>query len=433
MMSVPLLSSLDRRSEVPRRSGVGILAVLGVFSTACGSQRFEAGAESDPHDGAVTVAETTTEAGHSETSWIGPVSATSDAGGSSSVTATSEPSAVLDSGAGVDEPASSGLDGAATFVDLDASAHVTTANESVLDAGVTSVATREALADASSGSSDRGADADVATADGGGCQFGEFQQPSLVLGLDFDDRLWGPAVSRDGQVLLFGYTGGDEDLFQATNTGNGARNFGDVTALAALNTGGNEGTPFLSNDGLTLYFYATRPAGPGDRDLWFATRNTTDDEFDEPHQLMGVNGESYDHLPWLSDDELMLYYTTEREGGLGHSDIWQATRLTKSDAFDDHRLVAGINSESREDAIAFSPDRLTAYFTTDRATDGNLDIWQATRASLADDFDHAEAIPGLNSDAEDTNLALTGDGTRLYFSSGRDGHQRLWVAVRSCL
>lgn len=268
--------------------------------------------------------------------------------------------------------------------------------------------------------------------DPGACNVGEFGEPELVMGIGYTDRLWGPTVSPDGNTLFFGYTGSDEDLYQATARRDRARTFEDVTPLAELNTSGNEGTPFITRDALSIYFYATREGGPGDRDLWYATRAEPDGEFGNPRQVAGVNGTSYDHLPWLSDDELTIYYTTLRDGGIGRSDIWQASRPTKDAAFVDHRPVPGINTEYREDAIAFSPDRLTVYFTTDRETDGNLDIWQATRVSRSHDFSNAAPIDHLNSDAEDTNLALTRDGKRLYFSSGRQGAQRLWVSVRTC-
>lgn len=273
---------------------------------------------------------------------------------------------------------------------------------------------------------------DTFVADPDVCNAGEFGEPQLVVGLGFDDRLWGPAISSDGNLLLFGYTGTDEDLFMASaQVGDGVA-FHNVTALSGLNTGSGEGTPFLSYDGLSLYFYANREGGPGDRDLWFSTRASVDDDFEAAEQVPGVNGGSYDHLPWLSDDERRIYYTTERDGGLGRSDIWTASRASKTEPFSGHELVRGINTEHREDAIAFSPDRLTVYFTTDRATDGDLDIWRATRKSRSNDFGDAEEVVGLNSDTEDTNLALTRDGKRLYFSSGRGGKQRLWVATRTC-
>jgi hypothetical protein len=309
-----------------------------------------------------------------------------------------------------------------------------------LDASVeTSIDTVDAALDAAVANSEEGSTGSDASPnqtsaphDPNVCNAGEFGAPQLVLGLGYDDRLWGPAISSDGNVLLFGYTGNDEDLYMATMVPGENRTFENVTTLGTLNTNGSEGTPFLSVDGLTLYFYATRAGGPGDRDLWFAKRDELRADFGEPEQVLGVNGTSYDHLPWISDDELRIYYTTERAGGLGHSDIWFATRASKDDPFDNHALVPGINSEFREDAVAFAPDRLTVYFTTDRDTDGNLDIWRATRSSRASNFDDPEVVPGVNSDSEDTNLALTRDGKRLYFSSGRDGKQRLWVAARTC-
>lgn len=309
---------------------------------------------------------------------------------------------------------------------FDASVEMST---DTMDAGIDA-----ALADSDDGStrSDASPAQTSAPHDPNICNSGDFGAPQLVLGLGYDDRMWGPAISSDGNVLLFGYTGNDEDLYMATMVPGENRTFENVTGLGTLNTNGSEGTPFLSFDGLTLYFYATRAGGPGDRDLWFATREELRAEFGEPEQVLGVNGTSYDHLPWISDDELRIYYTTERAGGLGHSDIWFATRASKDDPFDNHALVPGINSEFREDAVAFAPDRLTVYFTTDRATDGNLDIWRATRSSRASDFEAAEVVPGVNSDSEDTNLALTRDGKRLYFSSGRDGKQRLWVVARTC-
>lgn len=264
------------------------------------------------------------------------------------------------------------------------------------------------------------------------CNDGTFEAPREVIGLGFDNNLWGPGVSSDGQYLYFGHTGANEDLFVAKLAGVDSALFEPAQALTSLNTQGSEGTPFVTSNGLGIYFYATRAGGPGDRDLWHATRESEQAAFTEPELVPGVNGPEYDHLPWLSEDELTLCYTTLRDDGLGQSDIWMATRETNDAPFEDHRLVPGINSEAREDAVAFSPDGLTVFFSTDRATNGDLDIWHATRNSIDEEFSDAHAIAGLNSDAEDTNLALTKDGRHLYFSSGRSGQQRIWVSSRSC-
>lgn len=429
----------------------GVLVGTLLTSLGCSSQRFEARVESreSSESGETSVASgTSSEPG---SSWP----ASSDAGSLSSASSTgSSPgsqslatSGMLDAGVsdGGDYTDVTSVTGQASDAgpvptsDAGAQDSVSVSTEVALDASV--VSSSEAAIDASvEAGSDAGPSAESSTAsdetsipyDPNACNDGDFGAPKLVLlGSDYTDKLWGPAISADGRTLLFGYTTNNEDLYQATLQVDRVRTFENVTPLHSLNTPDNEGTPFLSYDGLTLYFYSTRSGGVGDRDLWSASRTVADVQFGEPQLVQGLNGGSYDHLPWLSESELTIYYTTERDGGLGRSDIWSATRAAKTDPFSDVELVAGINSPDREDSLVLSPDRLTAYFTTDRSR-GDFDIWKASRPSLASDFSQPVALDVLNSDSDDTNLALTHDGTRLYFSSGRDGAQQLWVAARTC-
>jgi hypothetical protein len=264
------------------------------------------------------------------------------------------------------------------------------------------------------------------------CNEGTFENPREVDGLEWTNDLWGPGISADGKFLYFGHTEGDEDLFVAEILGADPARFHATEPLTELNTRTSEGTPFVTADGLAIYFYATRDGGPGDRDLWHASRPTTVDAFDHPALVAGANDREYDHLPWLSIDELTLCFTTRRDDGLGKSDIWTASRASKDEPFGKHKLLPGLNSEAREDAVAFSPDGLTVFFSTDRDTGADLDIWFAVRGSIEDDFSEPKIVEGMNSTAEDTNISLTGDGHHLYFSSGRSGEQRIWVASRTC-
>lgn len=302
-----------------------------------------------------------------------------------------------------------------------------TSTDTAIDASVTDTTTKEAPTSGTDTSGDNGT-----TGFDPNCNVGAFEMPREVQGLGFSNNLWGPSISGDGQYLYFGHTAGDEDLFVAQRAGDAA-SFLPSEPLVTLNTSSSEGTPFVTADGLSLYFYATRPGGPGDRDLWHATRSAAADAFEDPSLVAGANAERYDHLPWLSLDELTLVYTSLRDDGVGQSDIWMATRPSKDVPFINHALLPGINTEAREDAVAFSPDGLTVLFSTDRESGGDLDIWQATRSSVEQEFGNAMALPTLNSVAEDTNLTLTSDGRHLYFSSGRSGEQRIWVASRECI
>ena len=46
-----------------------------------------------------------------------------------------------------------------------------------------------------------------------------------------------------------------------------------------VNSSSLDAHPSISADGLSIFFYSTRSGGRGGRDIWMATRATTDDEW----------------------------------------------------------------------------------------------------------------------------------------------------------
>ncbi|MBL7222904.1 MAG: DUF1080 domain-containing protein, partial [Candidatus Brocadiae bacterium] len=97
---------------------------------------------------------------------------------------------------------------------------------------------------------------------------------------------------------------------------------------APLNTKDDEQSPSLSADGLTLVFQSNRAGGQGDFDLWMSTRAATTKPFGEPVNLgPSVNSGAGDGGGCLSADRRTLYFTCDRPGGHGHTDIWQAPLL----------------------------------------------------------------------------------------------------------
>jgi hypothetical protein len=109
--------------------------------------------------------------------------------------------------------------------------------------------------------------------------FGAFGEPELITGLDVSAQTLGPVFSADGLTLFFSTLGDgtaeapDENIFTAQRKQGGSQ-FTPAALVPNLDAdGSDEGTPFLSFDGLSLYFFSTRP-GPGaqgDRDIWLAT------------------------------------------------------------------------------------------------------------------------------------------------------------------
>jgi len=161
--------------------------------------------------------------------------------------------------------------------------------------------------------------ADAGVAPAVDCVLGEFQAPEplsgLEQGLNPDQvlKLWSPSLSADGHTLVFAINGDsvNEQIETAVRADRGTV-FSPAAAVDGVNSVGANGTPSLSADGLSLYFFSTRPGGLGDRDIWFATRPDVGAAFADPTLVAGVNGPSLDHLPWASLDGLTLLWATPR-------------------------------------------------------------------------------------------------------------------------
>jgi hypothetical protein len=260
-----------------------------------------------------------------------------------------------------------------------------------------------------------------------------FGEPQALLGLGFSEQdVWGPALSQDGRTLLVS-TGDPEDLYLAARPDRG-RSFGPLSALAEVNTADPEGTPFLSADGLTLYFYGIR-AGGGDRDLWAARRGDATAEFGVAAPLASVNSAQPDQKPWLSPDELTLVFDSTRPSPFGATNLWLATRASRDVDFASPIELPGVNSNAIEEGPTLSVDQLEVYFVSDRAGGGGggLDIWGARRERLDEPFGEPFPIESVNSSLDDLDLALSSDGQELFFSSARsEGLQQIYRSNRVC-
>jgi hypothetical protein len=189
----------------------------------------------------------------------------------------------------------------------------------------------------------------------------------------------------------------------------------------------------LSTDGLALYFSSTREGGLGSRDLWLSTRPDPGAPFTVPTLIAGVNGPDYDHVPWVSQDELTMVWATDRGGGVGQGDIWIARRSTRGDAFSTVAPLNGVNSTSDEGRAVLGNDGLTIYFSSNRPGGvGDRDLWLATRNDPTTTFSQISNLASVNSSSMDTDPVLSADERELLFASARDGQIRLWRSVRVC-
>jgi len=266
------------------------------------------------------------------------------------------------------------------------------------------------------------------------CEQPSFRAPELVTGLDANLALWAPSLASDGRTLFVAANepGLQEHIYFATRVGSSAQ-FSQLTLLANVDSGSGDGTPLLSADGRTLYFYSRRPGGSGDRDLWFARRPDAAADFGAASPLGAINSGALDHLPWVSADELKLLYVSTRAGGLGQSDIWLATRDRPSDDFGEPDLFSTISSSADEGrAVESSDGRLVLFASARGGGQGGLDLWLATRQDTREEFGAPTNLSVLNSPSGDVDPFLSADERELFFSSNRNGRSAVWRSLIDC-
>ena len=93
-----------------------------------------------------------------------------------------------------------------------------------------------------------------------------------------------------------------------------------------VNSVNAEQAPCISADGLWLFFESARPGGIGNPDIWVTSRATTEDDWGTPVNLgPTVNSSNGEKMPYISSDGLTLYFGSNRPSGLGNGDLWQVS------------------------------------------------------------------------------------------------------------
>jgi hypothetical protein len=204
-----------------------------------------------------------------------------------------------------------------------------------------------------------------------------------------------PCMSADGLSLYFASNRpggqGNIDLWVTTRETT-SDSWGEPVNLGStVNSWADEAFPSISADGLELYFSefrVYRPGGYGFGDLWVTKRPTKDDPWGAPVNLGDtVNGWYNDGGHFISADGLTLFFGSfPRPGGLGADDIWMTRRATDSDPWcTPVNLGPPVNSPFKDGLPSFSANGSTLYYFSDRpGGSGDYDLWQASVIPIVD-------------------------------------------------
>jgi Tol biopolymer transport system component len=207
---------------------------------------------------------------------------------------------------------------------------------------------------------------------------------NLGTGVNTPANEFAPSISADGLALYFDSDRpgglGAFDIWVATRA-SVAEPFGVAQNLGpSVNSASSDGLPSISADGRSLYFASRRTGGVGEMDLWVARRETAAKPFARAEHLgRTLNSPQYDGEPSISADGLNLFLASDRPGTRGQRDLWVASRSNLSSAFGRPRnLGPPVNTSSQEVRPSISVDGSTLFFMSDRpGGSGHIDLWQA--------------------------------------------------------
>jgi len=244
---------------------------------------------------------------------------------------------------------------------------------------------------------------------------------------------FGPAISKNGLSLYISSTRpggfGAADIWVSQRASLDAPWGTPVNLGPAINTGNQESLPNISRDGHWMFFSSDRPGGLGGSDIWVSWRAHTHDDFgwQTPVNLgPGVNSAAFDAAPHYFENEdvgvPILFFPSGRPGGLGGNDIYSSA-LAADGSVGPAVLVAELSSPQNDARPNLRHDGREIFFYSDRpGSIGGTDLWTSTRATTADAWSTPVNLAGtVNTVDLELHPALSSDNETLFFASNRPG------------
>ncbi len=136
--------------------------------------------------------------------------------------------------------------------------------------------------------------------------------------------------------------------------------------------------PAFSADGRSLYFASDAPGGLGESDLYVCHLDSAG-QWGKPLNLgPRVNGPGNEMFPSLHEDGT-LYFASDRPGGLGGFDLYEAVRSRHSPSTFSRTVALGapINSPADEFGLIVNEPKRIGYFTSNRTGGkGGYDLYR---------------------------------------------------------
>jgi outer membrane protein OmpA-like peptidoglycan-associated protein/tetratricopeptide (TPR) repeat protein len=248
-----------------------------------------------------------------------------------------------------------------------------------------------------------------------------FAPVNLGDSVNSDKSEYYPSITINDSMFVFTRRGAGfrEDFFESTILG--SRKYAKSRLINGdINLEPSKGAINISQDGEWLIFagYNFR-GGYGDFDLYISYYTPTG--WSEPENLgRNINTESWESAPSLSPDKRALYFSSNRPGGYGNTDLYVSYRQPNGRWSPAVNMGASINTAGKEQAPFIHADNATLYFTSDGLQGyGGNDIFMCRKGP-----NNQWSVPEnlgfpINTIEDEGSLFVAADGKTAFYASDR--------------
>ncbi len=197
-----------------------------------------------------------------------------------------------------------------------------------------------------------------------------------------------------------------------------------IEGMGVVSSRADELRATLSADGRRIIWASNRDGGAGGWDLWQATLQDTRWVDARP---LPLNSGADEVDPFLSADGRWLYFASNRKGGRGGFDLYRAPLQADGGFGTPQPLGTAVNGRHDERSPALADDGRLLLASNRDGGAGGWDLWVA--AAAGGDFAAPVPLAGINGPGDELDGSWLGGGRAVVFSraSGPD-HAQLWVS-----
>ena len=244
-----------------------------------------------------------------------------------------------------------------------------------------------------------------------------------------------PVITIDESMLIYTYrgarsTGGLQDpKFRPDTTGEYyedimmTQKVGDhwlgPEPIGSLNTNQHDASIALSNDGQILFIFKSTTKDGGD--IFQSSLNGM--EWSTPERLgPNINTKYWEGSCSLSSDGQLLYFASDRPGGLGGRDIYVSRKQSDGTWGPAQNLGPDVNTPYNDDAPHIHPDGIHLFFSSEgHSSMGGYDLFY-TKMNAGVWCEPINLGFPINTPADERYYVLSADGGIAYYSSDdKDG------------